>query len=321
LHIAGWLAVLIAAVSPASATAQSAEGLQFVDYTDDFERVWQETSTLPDAQKVPTFEAAFAKILPGFYVTERVKGFMTADRYHEKMLNALKEYPEKRAAIERVSHNFRSLIGPAEQSFEAQFGPMTGYSSIMLVHSLGEFDGGTRDLPGGMHLMFGADMIAQLHSDGEIQPFFHHELFHLLHARTFAPCDEVWCNLWQEGLAVYVASKLNPGASDAALLLTFPVPLGPAVEAHKQEAICAVRARLNSTDNGSMFTGGKEGLSPNLPPRFGYYVGYLVARDMGRTRDLKQLAGLPPAQVKPLLESSLGHMAECAAAALPNKHS
>lgn len=302
----------IAAMAPAA--AQPTHGLQFVDYTDDFERVWNETSTLPDAQKVPAFEAAFAKILPGFYKTERVKNFMSADRYHEKMLNALKEYPENRAAIERVSHDFGGLIGPAQQRFEAQFGPMTGYPSVLLVHSLGEFDGGTRDLPDGTHLMFGADMIAKLHSDGEIQPFFHHELFHLYHSRTFTPCDEVRCNLWTEGLAVYVASKLNPGASDAALLLTIPVPLGPAVEAHKKEAVCAIHARLNSTDNGSIFTGGKEGLSPNLPPRFGYYVGYVVARDLGRTRDLKQLAALTPDEVKPLIEQSLGRMAKCNAA-------
>jgi len=303
---------MLAAPAPA---AQPAQGLHFVDYTGDFERVWQETSTLPDAQKAPAFEAAFAKILPGFYKTERVKDFMTADRYHEKMLTALKEYPAERAGIQRVSHDFRSLIGPAQQSFETQFGPMTGYSSILLVHSLGEFDGGTRDLPDGMHLMFGADMIAKLHSDGEIQPFFHHELFHLLHARAFAPCEEVWCNLWQEGLAVYVASKLNPAASDAALLLTFPVPLGPAVEAHKREAVCAVRARLNSTDTGSIFTGGKAGLSSNLPPRFGYYLGYLVAQDIGKTRDLKELSALTVTQVKPLLEQSLAHMADCPPAA------
>ena len=305
------LAVLFAALASVPSSAQGRDGLQFVDYTDDFERVWQETSALPDAQKAAAFETAFAKILPGFYKTDRVKDFMSANRYHEKMLQALKEYPEKRAAIERVSHDFRSLIGPAEQSFEAQFGPMTGYSSIMLVHSLGEFDGGTRDLPDGMHLMFGADMIARLHSDGDIQPFFHHELFHLFHSRTFPPCDEVWCNLWQEGLAVYVAAKLNPGASDAALLLTFPVPIGPAVDAHKQEAVCAIHARLNSTDNGSIFTGGKEGLSPDLPPRFGYYVGYVVAQDLGRTRDLKQLAALTPTQAKPLIEESLGRMAKC----------
>ena len=41
---------------------------------------------------------------------------MTADRYHEKMLIALKEYPEKRASIQRVSHDFRNLISPAQQS-------------------------------------------------------------------------------------------------------------------------------------------------------------------------------------------------------------
>ena len=53
----------------------------------------------------------------------------------------------------------------------------------------------------------------------------HHELFHLYHSRAFEGCDAVWCGLWREGLAVHVAAELNPGASDAELVLTMPVPL------------------------------------------------------------------------------------------------
>ena len=57
----------------------------------------------------------------------------------------------------------------------------------------------------------------------------------------------------------YVASKLNPGASDDALGLTIPRPLRAAVEAHRTEAICAVRQRLGSsvawTDQGRVLHG------------------------------------------------------------------
>ena len=190
---------------------------------------------------------------------------------------------------------------------------MTGYPPIYLVHSLGEFDGGTRDLPGGSRLLFGADVIAKIHTgDHAIQPFFHHELFHILHHRRFAGCDQVWCNLWSEGLAVYVASELNPGASDEALLLTLPEPIRPAVEKDRAAAVCAVAQRLNSTDPkdyAGLFS--FERLRPSRPPRFGYYVGYLTAQELARTRSLDDLAHLDVDHARPLVAAALGRLADC----------
>jgi hypothetical protein len=304
------LAFSLTAAAPPPRTT----GLQLVDTTGDFDRIWTATRDIPDDRRAEAFEAAFAKVLPGFYAADRVKDFMTPEKYQAFVLKGLKAYPDRKAGIQRVSRQFSGLIGPAQASFEKAFGPMRGYPPVYLVVSFGEFDGGTRDLPEGTRLMFGADMIDRLHSNSPIQPFFHHELFHLLHRRTFAECEIVWCGLWTEGLATYVASLLNPGASDESLLLTEPKPLRDAVEAHRTEAICAVRTRLDSTDMqeaGPMFMGGSRQISPNLPPRFAYYVGYLVAQDLGRARSLKQLAALKNAQVKPLIVQSLDRMATC----------
>lgn len=309
LALLGLAFSLIAAAPPPRTT-----GLQLVDTTGDFDRIWTATRDIPDDRRAEAFEAAFAKVLPGFYAADRVKDFMTPEKYQAFVLKGLKAYPDRKAGIQRVSRQFSGLIGPAQASFEKAFGPMRGYPPVYVVVSFGEFDGGTRDLPEGTRLMFGADMIDRLHSNSPIQPFFHHELFHLLHRRTFAECEIVWCGLWTEGLATYVASRLNPGASDESLLLTEPKPLRDAVEAHRTEAICAVRTRLDSTDMqeaGPMFMGGSRQISPNLPPRFAYYVGYLVAQDLGRARSLKQLAALKNAQVKPLIVQSLDRMATC----------
>jgi hypothetical protein len=309
LALLGLAFSLIAAAPPPRTT-----GLQLVDTTGDFDRIWTATRDIPDDRRAEAFEAAFAKVLPGFYSADRVKDFMTPEKYRAFVFKGLKAYPDRKAGIQRVSRQFSGLIGPAQANFEKAFGPMRGYPPVYLVVSFGEFDGGTRDLPEGTRLMFGADMIDRLHSNSPIQPFFHHELFHLLHRRTFAECEIVWCGLWTEGLATYVASRLNPGASDESLLLTEPKPLRDAVEAHRTEAICAVRTRLDSTDMqeaGPMFMGGSRQISPNLPPRFAYYVGYLVAQDLGRARSLKQLAALKNAQVKPLIVQSLDRMATC----------
>ena len=85
-----------------------------------------------------------------------------AERYKQRLLVQLKAFPDQRAGIEDVSRRFSAMLAPALTSFEARFGPMTGYPPIYLVHSLGEFDGGTRDPPGGSRLPFGADMIARI---------------------------------------------------------------------------------------------------------------------------------------------------------------
>jgi hypothetical protein len=307
--IAAALALLLAA----PAMAAPAPRLHLVDLTPAFAAAWEKTKDLPDAERITAFETDFAPSLPGFYDPKRADPGK-AERFQANVLRGLKQFPDQRAGVEDVSRRFAAMFAPALASFEARFGPMTGYPPVYLVDSLGEFDGGTRDLPEGVRLLFGADVIARIHARHDIRPFFHHELFHLYHHRFFPECETVWCSFWAEGLAVYVAKSLNPSATDEELLLTLPRPIRPEVDAHMTEAVCAVRARLDSKDDadkGALFS--FQSLAPDLPPRFGYYLGYRVAERLGRTRSLDQLALLPPEEVRPLIDQTLGEMATCPA--------
>lgn len=295
----------------ATAREQAAERLKLIDLTGEVDKAWENTASLPDAERVAAFKAHFAPILPGFYSHERF-GLPAPGPYDERLLAGLKGYPLDRAGVEEVSRRFAAMLAPAKASFEHEFGPMRGYKPIYLVDSFGEFDGGTRTLPGGSFLMFGAEMVARLHLDHDIRPFFHHELFHLYHARTFRECEQLWCGLWSEGLAVYVAARLNPAATDAELLLTEPQPLRAAVERNRKEAICTVLARRDSTtdsDSRALFSSGR--LNERLPPRFGYYVGYLVAAEAGKTRSPRQLAALTAEEARPIVEAGLRSLADC----------
>jgi hypothetical protein len=304
------LALLAALVLTAPASARTLAPLRLVDLTDDFETIWNRTEKLPDAERAPAFKAAFAEILPGFYSEVRLK--RTPAQYDERLLKGLKAYPDQRADIVRVAGEFDGMFQPARQTFEAQFGPMQGYPPIYLVNSLGEFDGGTRELPGGTVLLFGADMIARYHAAGDVQPFFHHELFHLYHQRRFAGCPQIWCSLWIEGLAVHVAKTLNPDATDEDLLLTQPEPIRPQVEANRQAAVCAVVARLDDSrgEAGEALFSFRR-MSPELPPRFGYYVGYLVAAELGKARTPVELAKMQPKDVRVEVERALRTLATC----------
>ena len=308
--LAALLGVLLAAAC-ATAREPAEDRLKLIDLTPEVTRAWDETASLPDSERVTAFKAHFATILPGFYSHERF-GMPEPGPYDERLLAGLKGYPEQRPKVEEASRRFAAMLEPARTSFEREFGPMRGYPPVYLVVSFGEFDGGTRSLPGGSFLMFGADMVAKLHLQHDIRPFFHHELFHLYHSRYFAECEQIWCSLWTEGLAVHVAKTLNPSATDGELLLTQPGPIRPEVDADRTAAVCAVVARLDSADPTAaeaLFSFRR--LGPGLPPRFGYYVGYLAAAEMGRTRSPQQLARMPATQVRVELEKALRGLAVC----------
>lgn len=298
------------AAQPAAVAPEPApQRLGFTDLTDDFAVASDAAAGQSDAEQAAAIRRAMADKLPGFYDPARYGD--GAARYEQRMATYMAEYPAKRPAIAAVAARFTAMFAPAIADFERQVGPLPTDTPVFLVVSMGEFDGGTRELAGRVHLLFGADMIAEYHQ-GEARAFVQHELYHIYHHKRFAGCGELWCSLWIEGLATYASQQLNPGATDAQLVLTIPEPIRPALDAHRAEAVCAVLARLDSTeraDRNALFSSGR--LSPNLPPRFGYLVGLWVAADLGRTRSLTELAEWDGPTLRVAIEASLRDMEQC----------
>ena len=307
------VAALLIAGAPASAQPAPAQRLALVDLTDEFDAFWESSQSQPGPERAAAFRAMFETHLPGFFVARRVQVEPAA--YDAHIARGLASYPRQREGIREASRSFAGLFAPALRRFEAALGPVRMQRPVYLINSLGEMDGGMRDLPGGPALIFGADMIAHYHRGHGLQPLFHHELFHVVHLQRFSSCAELWCALWIEGLATYAAARLNPGASDGELLLEIPGPIRAPVEANRQEAVCAVAARLDSTDQAdrsALFN--FQRMNERLPPRFAYYVGYLAAAELGRTRSLRQLARMPRSEVRPLLDAALRRLSPCPAA-------
>lgn len=305
-----FIALVLLTLGGEAISRTTAPALRFVDLTDEFDAFWERSQSQPGPERAAAFRAAFAALLPGFFDAARAQ--VDPARYDAHIAGGLADYPRQRGAIREVSRRFAGLFAPARRRFEAALGPVHADPPIYLINSLGEMDGGTRSLPGGTTLIFGADMIARHHSGHDIAPLFHHELFHLYHFRAFSNCGAIWCSLWIEGLATHAAKSLNPGATDAELLLEIPEPIRPAIEAYRAEAVCAVLARLDATgraDAAALF--GFSRMNARLPPRFGYYVGYLAAAELGRTRSLRRLARMRSDEVRPLLEAALRRLAPC----------
>lgn len=293
------------------ARSQQPAPYELVDLATAYTSFWDETQKLPTAERVAAFKTRFDKLLPGYYSIERVP-WTTAEKYDAKIARSFEKFPELRDRFVAGTANFSKLLAPAHQSFTRTFPDMKPIGPIYLINSLNEFDGGTREWGGKARLMFGIDVMMQVHEYPDETPFFHHELFHVYHQQFFLGCEETWCALWAEGLATLVAHRLNPGATDAQLLLTSPKPLRPEVEKDRRAAVCAVASRLDSKsadDFGGLFSSGPE--INGLPPRFGYYVGYLVAEEAAKGQTLVQLAHLDQKSAREVVNASLKQLATC----------
>ena len=293
---------------PAPSATKPPVAASFTSYTDDFAKFADETATLPEAERVRLFHVRFGPLAGGFYGP---RGREPA-KLDAGIASALSDFPTIRVRYTAAAADFARAFATGQTRFRKVFPDYRLTMPVYLVHSLGEMDGGTRELKGRTVAVFGADVIARIHDETTIPPFLDHELFHLYHSQYFPGCDALWCGLWEEGMAVYAASRMNPGATDRQLLLTIPVPIRAAVDPHLAEAMCGLRAKLDATtddDKAPFFF-----MRPNtgrFPPRYGYYLGLLLAQKIGETMPLAQMAKLPPARVRPLLDQALASYGPC----------
>jgi len=281
-------------------------GEHYVDLTGHFSSFVDKTAGMEDAARVAAFHTQMDALLPGFYAP---RFGATPERYDAHIGRALKEFAELRPKYELVQQEFPAAFEVGIQHFRRAFPGFTPNVPVYLLHSVGEMDGGTRELNGKTYLIFGADMIARIHDAATLTPFLDHELFHVEHGKSFSECPQVWCALWAEGLATYAAKAMNPGADDRQLLLTVPKPIRAAVDATWPKAACFARAKLDSSadiDVSAMFSGGAD--AGEFPERFGYYVGLRVAEEAGRKYSLPELAKLPPERAKAVLTAGLDRL-------------
>jgi len=271
-----------------------------------FVTVYDSTAQLPMPARVAAMRGLLMAEYPEFY------GRRKPEQLDKKVQQAIEGFPKIRTAYLDKSEKFGAALDQHMRTFNRVFPKYENATPITLVHSLGEMDGGPRELNGRIHLVFGADVMAETNPDGNSAPLFHHELFHLLHRQKFAcDTDGIWEPLWGEGLAVYVSEVMNPGANENELLLNFPRGMAANTRAVLPAAWAQLQTVLDSTDEKlaqELFT--MSGKATTLPVRRGYYLGYLVAKEAGKTRDLATLAALDCKQVRALVGETVGKLAK-----------
>ncbi|MET0550980.1 MAG: hypothetical protein ABW002_17095 [Xanthomonas sp.] len=257
--------------------ASAAPATHAVDLATPFEKAAIETAGQPEDVRIATIRSRINALVPGLYPDDA-----GTDR---RIGTALHRFSVDQDDYDRVVADFPTALNGAIERFQAVFPGFASPLPIYLYHSLGQRDGGSGYLqPGNRHVMlFGADMIAQYHSDDSLEPFLIHELFHLQHARRFADCDPLWCTLWQEGLAVQATATMVPQATDHQLLLDIPAPIRAPTDRRWPAALCFVAAHFDDRDSAATANALQMGGHPpdGLPERFGYYVGFRLAQATG----------------------------------------
>ena len=280
-------------ITDAQARAVAPAPLQVTNLAPAFAEFWDQTQDLPMTERVARFKQQIASQFPEFYAAARLQKDDAEKLQDERIAAAIRAFPAIRTQYLQKSAEFAAKLEQNLQRFQQTFPDFRSRPPIYVLHSLGEMDGGTREFQGQTYLIFGIDGMVRYHQGNDEAPFFDHELFHVYHERFLKSCkhEGLWLPLWQEGLAVYVSQVLHPQASYNELLLDIPAGVVSQTEAQMGKALDDLEGALDSTDQqryAALFNFRQD--ASGLPARRGYYLGYLIARDSGRTHHLGTLA-------------------------------
>ncbi len=303
------------AVSPTPAPVPApVPQIQVINLASDYAAFWDATGQMPEAERIAAFKQQIGSRFPEFYGIERYAGDFTQAQQDQRIARSFAAFGPLREAYLAKVNRFAQDLPRHIAGFTAAFPDFRPGVPTYLVHSLNEMDGGTRHLNGKTYLIFGADRMASLHGDGDDTAFFHHELFHTHHFVAMGQCEGqgMWLPLWHEGLATYVSKVLNPQANDKELLLDFPAGSLPLTRARLYDSFAHMESVLDNTDYAKLYSplfNAKQD-ETGLAPRRGYYLGYLVAAEIGKTRDLRTLASLDCRQARALVGAAVAKLKE-----------
>ncbi|RJF36890.1 DUF5700 domain-containing putative Zn-dependent protease [Pseudoalteromonas gelatinilytica] len=271
---------------------------EVINLADDFYTLYQSSKTLTAENRAEQFSQHFTSQFAPFY----------SDKSFVKAIEGFNEIEDVYLSKNRrLSKDLNSSM----ESFIATFPEFKSETSIYILHSLGRFNGATRELNGKSYLMFGVDLMAKYHTWKNDTPFFHHELFHVYHEKLFHCKDELWCSIWTEGLATYVSYKLTPSATDDELMLNIPSNLVKKIRSRQLDSLVDLKKKFYSKKTetySSFFNFAKD--ETKLPSRRGYYLGYILAKQIGKNYSLEQLAKMDKKTVESLLLKELDSLIE-----------
>ena len=271
-----------------------------------FVQFWEIVKDKPLSEQIKEFDKTIYLSLPEFY-DYKFKRWMEAGKTKEEGLQ--RKFSEYTNISQKFTEKTRSISDEVSlnlNTFLTRFPDFNTDFEIYIIHSLGEMDGGTRLINGKLYFIFGVDGIVKYHNAMSDVPFIHHELFHVYHWQFFKIEDKIWTSLWAEGLATYVSEVLNPGATYMDMLLDIPVDLVTKCQKDIDFLWTDLESLIDSTDEKAyekyFLLSSKD---PRVPIRAGYYLGYLIAKDLAQTYSLDELIKMDHIRLRQLIGDTL----------------
>ncbi|MGH8201546.1 MAG: hypothetical protein ACREVO_14485 [Steroidobacteraceae bacterium] len=240
-------------------------------------RLWHQLYERPNAAVFADLQGTCAQDLAG-------------DALQKQYFPILRQWVPR---MRSLSASLPSTIGSVQERFVGAFPDMRWSAPIYIMASAGCFNGRSQLIAGRKALLLGVDDIVGL-GETNLSPLITHEMFHRYHYGYFAFEPELpqppWVRLWAEGLATYVARRLNPTATNLELMTIDRREIAQ-LEARLPSVASDFMSRLNSSleADANLYFSDDSGSSRVLP-RAGYYLGFRVAEYLGRQYSMQALA-------------------------------
>jgi hypothetical protein len=302
--------LIVCAVSWITETlpVRAAEQIQIVDrWPEIFQLLDTSSSAAPDkaVRLVDYLRHACPEIADRLHISDMTRD--DSERY-------LAELQRRSFAIRSLARQFTAIHAGVEERFAQAFPDFRpSRTTVYLTVSRFRFDGKVpHDHWSSLLLAF--DGVAKFHGENApIAVIFSHELFHLYHFQINPPpanLDQVplYRLIWQEGLACYVSSVLNPTAPLRDILFD------PRLAADGPKFVKSVSRDLlkdlPSTDDiqtAEYLTYRTTGVTP---PRMGYLIGYQIVAKLATQHSLAELAHLRDPELRFTMRREVGQLAE-----------
>ncbi|MDM7922055.1 MAG: hypothetical protein QUS14_07115 [Pyrinomonadaceae bacterium] len=284
---------------------------QTVNIIEDFWRFWETSQSADEATRVKNFRemviAPHADIFAGF----------TGQRSDEDLAKYLKQIEKLIPRMRSVNARLGSELPLHEAKFLKALPDMKWKGKVVFMPNYGITDSGTGRMDDVDYLIFGVDTIAAKYGENaDLAALFHHELFHMYHSQTVAAFKgksrengevPLYWLVWGEGLATYVSHRLNPDATLEQILLN--KTLAEQTNAAMPRFAKEIRENIDSGDPNIwkpfMSAGAND---KGIPPRSGYYIGYLIASELGKKTSLQKLARLSGEELKKKMVKALAKL-------------
>jgi|SRR6185312_3262539 len=229
-------------------------------------------------------------------------------------------YPKIGDQIAAAASSLASAIPVQAKKFQQLFPDASAEPPVVMVLAP-DFDSKTGVLTGGKPVL-ALSVDTLLLEKADVSILFPHELFHIYDATQAGitndgvmPGADLTLPLFEEGLATYVSTLVEPGHTDAEYLLqgslgALPTSrLGDAARRFLADAGQPAIESATSKAYGRWFESSNIPFQADLPNRSGYWLGLNLIRQMVKSHSLQEMAAWSPAKAQQETHAALTLMA------------